>query len=163
MKLGYQHLALVLLGKGDITGVVRAIEDASANGAGGESIDRRRALLLSSWGGRGSHKGVEPYRDSDDLETLNALGIALTDRGGPPRPCRCSRASSRSTPAGAIAYQNTGISLLKLNRIDEARQNLEAALRLGKRHARAWNALGVAWMRLGDPNKAIDAWETFSR
>jgi tetratricopeptide (TPR) repeat protein len=43
--------------------------------------------------------------------------------------------------------------------VDEARQNLETALRLGKRHARAWNALGVAWMRLGDPAKAIDAWE----
>jgi len=55
--------------------------------------------------------------------------------------------------------QNTGITLLKLDRPEEARKNLEQALQLGKRHTRAWNALGVAWMRLGNPQKAIDAWQ----
>ncbi len=46
-----------------------------------------------------------------------------------------------------------------MGRDQEALQNLEAALRFGKRHARAWNALGVAYQRLGDPRKAIDAWQ----
>jgi len=38
-------------------------------------------------------------------------------------------------------------------------KNLEQALVLGKRHTRAWNALGVAYMNLDQPQKAIDAWE----
>jgi tetratricopeptide (TPR) repeat protein len=52
-----------------------------------------------------------------------------------------------------------GIALLKLDRAEEARQNLESALKFGKRHAKAWNALGVAWLKLGDQNEAIKAWE----
>ena len=52
-----------------------------------------------------------------------------------------------------------GIALLKLDRAEEARQNLESALKFGKRHAKAWNALGVAYLKLGDRDKAIKAWE----
>jgi tetratricopeptide (TPR) repeat protein len=51
------------------------------------------------------------------------------------------------------------MALLKLDRVEEARQNLEAAIKLGKRHARAWNALGVARLRLNDPKSAVTAWE----
>ena len=42
----------------------------------------------------------------------------------------------------------------------EARKNLEHAVTLGKRRVRAWNALGVAWLRLGEPRKAIGCWQT---
>ncbi len=160
MKLGYQNLALALVGKGDTAGAVRVMEEASANGAGGESLDRRRALLLSELGRAAEAvKVLMPYGESEDPETLNALGISLTDSGRPAEALPVFARAIEIDPAGADGYQNTGIALLKLNRTEEARQNLEAALRFGKRHARAWNALGVAWMRLGDPKKAIEAWE----
>jgi arylsulfatase A-like enzyme len=160
MKLGYLHLAMVLRCKGDLEGVLHAFEAASENGAGGESIDRQKAMLLSELGRpKAAIAVLEPYRDSDDLETLNALGIALADGGRPAEALPVFARVLELDPQNAVAYQNTGISLLKLDRVDEARQNLEAALRLGKRHARAWNALGVAWMRVGEPAKAIDAWE----
>jgi arylsulfatase A-like enzyme/Flp pilus assembly protein TadD len=160
MKLGYLHLAMVLRCKGDLEGVLHAFEQASANGAGGESVDRQKAMLLSEMGRpRAAIAVLEPYRDSDDIETLNALGIALADGGRAAEALPLFARVLSIDPENAVAYQNTGISLLKLDRPEEARQNLEAALRLGKRHARAWNALGVAWMRLGDPRKAIEAWE----
>jgi arylsulfatase A-like enzyme/Flp pilus assembly protein TadD len=160
MKLGYQNLATALSGKGDVVGAVRVMERASANGAGGESMDRRRALLLSELGRPGEAvKVLMQYGESEDPETLNALGIALTDAGRPAEALPVFARAIEIDPAGADGYQNTGIALLKLDRAAEARQNLEAALKFGKRHARAWNALGVAWLKLGEPGKAVEAWE----
>lgn len=160
MRLGYTHLSIVLQGKGDMEGAVRACDLAGQNGAGGETIDRRKALLLSEMGR--PKKAVEvliSHRESDDPETLDALGIALTDAGEPAEAVPVFSRALEIDPANSQAYQNLGIALLKMDRVDEARQNLEAALVLGKRHTRAWNALGVAWMRLGEPHKAIEAWQ----
>ncbi len=160
MRLGYMHLAMVLRCKGDLGGVLRSFEKASASGAGGESVDRQRAMLLSETGRpKEAIAALLPYRESDEPETLNALGIALTDAGRPVEALPVFARILEIDPSNAVAYQNTGIALLKLNRAEEARQNLESALRLGKRHTRAWNALGVAWMQLGDPRKAVEAWE----
>ena len=164
MKLGYLHLAMTLRCVGDLEGVRRAFEQASANGVGGESVDRQRAMLLSEMGRPKQALAVlRPYAESEEPETLNALGIALADGGRPADALPVYARVIELDPTNALAYQNTGIALLKLDRAEEARQNLEAAIRLGKRHARAWNALGVAWMRLGEPKKAIEAWTDLSR
>jgi arylsulfatase A-like enzyme/Flp pilus assembly protein TadD len=160
MKIGYLHLAMVLRRKGDLVGCLRTFESASSHGAGGESVDRQRAMLLSELGrAREAVAALAPYRESDEPETLNTLGIALTDAGRPAEALPVFARILEIDPSNAPAYQNTGIALLKLDRTADARENLEAALRLGKRHTRAWNALGVAWMRLGDPKKAIEAWK----
>ena len=45
-------------------------------------MDRRRALLLCESGRAPEAVALlEPYRDGKDTETLNALGIALSDTG----------------------------------------------------------------------------------
>ncbi|MGE5413731.1 MAG: sulfatase-like hydrolase/transferase [Syntrophomonadaceae bacterium] len=160
MKLGYMHLAMVQRCRGDLAGALATFEKASASGAGGESVDRSRAMLLSEIGRPAEAvAALQAYRESDEPETLNALGIALADSGRPAEALPVFSRVLEIDPSNAVAYQNTGISLLKLGRAEEARQNLETAIRLGKRHTRAWNALGVAWMQLGQPKKAIEAWQ----
>jgi tetratricopeptide (TPR) repeat protein len=160
MRLGYMHLCSALQAKGDMVGAIRALEEAEKNSAGGESMDRRRALLLAEIGRAKEAVAVlAAYRESDDPETLNALGIALADAGRPADALPVFARTLEIDPSNAQAYQNTGIALLKLDRPAEAKKQLEAALALGKRHLRAWNALGVAEMRLGDPQKAIAAWQ----
>ena len=160
MRLGYQHLVTILQARGDLAGAVEACERASANGAGGETVDRRRGLILSEMGRpKEAVKVLAPYRDGGDPETLNALGIALTDSGRAAEALPVFARAIEIDTSNSQAYQNTGIALLKLDQPDEARKNLEQALALGKRHTRAWNALGVAWMRLNDPRKAIAAWQ----
>jgi arylsulfatase A-like enzyme/Flp pilus assembly protein TadD len=160
MRIGYMHLAMVLQRKGDKNGAIRTFEKATASGAGGETVDRLRGSLLSETG-RPKEAVVllTPYGESEEPETLNALGIALSDAGRSAEALPYFARALELDPSNAAAYQNTGIALLRLDRNEEARQNLETALGLGKRHVRAWNALGVAWQRLGQPQKAIDAWD----
>jgi arylsulfatase A-like enzyme/Tfp pilus assembly protein PilF len=160
MRMGYIHLAVVQQAKGDQKGALKTYEAAVAHDAGGESLDRRRALLLSELGRpNDAVRVLEVYKESDDPETMNALGIALTDAGRAADALPVFARALEVDPSNSQAYQNTGIALLKLDRSEEARTNLEQALRLGKRHTRAWNALGVAWMNLDQPEKAIQAWE----
>ena len=160
MGMGYVQLAIVVQAKGDLAGALRIYEKAAASGAGGESMDRRRGLLLCEMGRpKQAVEVLSRYRESDDIETLNALGVALADAGRPAEALQVFARVLELDASNGRALQDTGISLLKLDRPEEARKYLEMALTRGKRQVRAWNALGVAWMRLGDPKKAIEVWE----
>lgn len=160
MRLGYLQLATVLEQSGDLAGAIRILQEATKKGAGGESLDQREALLLCSANRpREAVALLEPYRKGEDVETLNALGIALADAGEPAKALEIFARVRELDPTNVDAFQNAGIAWLKLGRTDEARQSLETAVTLGNRRVRAWNALGVAWMQLQNPTKAIEAWE----
>ncbi len=159
MKAGYFQLGYLLQSVGNQAGALLVYDQALAHGLKGESLDRKRALLLSEMGRPADAvKALEPYRESEDLETLNALGIALSDAGRPEDALPLFSRALQIQPRNAAAFQNTGIALLKLNRLDESRQNLESALAISRRSPRSLNALGVVWARLGDPRKAVEAW-----
>ena len=112
------HLAMVLRCKGDVPGVLRAFEKAAASGAGGESLDRQRAMTLSETGRPKQALAVlASYRESEEPETLNALGIALADAGRPAEALPVFARVIEIDPSNAVAYQNSGISLLKLDRV----------------------------------------------
>jgi arylsulfatase A-like enzyme/Flp pilus assembly protein TadD len=159
MRMGYEHLAFLLREKGDLAQAVQVLERADANGVGGESLDCRRALLLSEMGrSREAVALLSPYRESLDTETLNALGIALADAGRGQEALSVFARIEEIDPGNGLAYQNAGIALLKLDRAAQARESLQKALAIHDRNPRAWNALGVAWMQLEEPRQAIEAW-----
>jgi arylsulfatase A-like enzyme/Flp pilus assembly protein TadD len=159
MRMGYEHLAFLLREKGDLAEAVRVFERANANGAGGESIDRRRALILMEMGrAREAVAVLSRYEESLDTETMNALGIALSDAGRGEEALRLFGRVLEIEPGNGFAYQNAGIASLKLGRAVEARESLEKALAIHERNPRAWNALGVARMQLKEPEKALEAW-----
>jgi tetratricopeptide (TPR) repeat protein len=159
MKMGYLQLTFLLQEKGNLTGALRAFEAADANGAGGESMDRRRGMLLAEQGrSQEAVKALERFRDTDDPDTLNALGIALTDSGRPADGLAVFARALEIDPRSAQAHQDSAIALLKLGRLEDARKSLETALAISPRNARALNTLGVVYSRLGLPEKALDAW-----
>lgn len=159
MPMGYQQLAYLLQEKGDVEGAIRVYQQARSSGVGGESMDRRLALIFSEYGRpKEAVALLVPHRESQSPETLNALGMALADAGRPGDALPVFARAFQFDPESGLTHQNVGITLLRLNRAQEARQNLEKALAINARNPRAWNALGVAWMRLEAPVKALDAW-----
>jgi tetratricopeptide (TPR) repeat protein len=163
MQLGYQHLAFLLEEKGDAAGAIKVLERATANGVKSEALDRRHALLLSEEGRpRDAVAILGPHARSRDGETLNALGIALADSGRIDDALEVFGRVLAADPSNVQAYQNIGIALLKGDRpgsVEKARESLEKSIALGLRNPKAWNALGVAWMRSNAPAKALDAWQ----
>jgi arylsulfatase A-like enzyme/Flp pilus assembly protein TadD len=164
MKAGYLQLGYLLQQNGDPQGALRVYEQAIANGLGGESLDRKRGLLLSESGQPAAAVRVlEPYRESEDLETLNALGIAMTDAGRPQDGLVVFSRALALQPRNALAFLNSGIAYIKLDRLEDARASLEKALSISRRSPRALNALGVVYSRLGQPRKALEAWSACVR
>jgi len=101
---------------------------------------------------------LQPFADSEDPETLVALGDALT---GVARFSEARRRFERALaahPEDALAHRGMGILLLSTGRAAEARTWLERALDLDDSLAEAWNALGVARAQGGDAPGAIQAW-----
>jgi arylsulfatase A-like enzyme/Flp pilus assembly protein TadD len=159
MKSAYLQLAFLLQWKGELGPALKVYEEADKRGLGGESLDRRRGLLLCETGR--PREGVallERYGQSEDVDTLNALGVALTDAGRADEGVAVFARALMLQPRNAQAFQSQGIALLKLGRLEEARRSLESALAISRRSPRALNALGVVWSRLGDPRKAVEAW-----
>jgi len=162
MQLGYQHLAFLLDESGDTAGAIKVFGQAAANGVRSEALDRRHGLLLAEEGKpRDAVAILGRYAGSRDGETLNALGIALADSGRVDEALAVFRRVLAADPTNVQAWQNIGIALLKADRPDgaaQARESLEKSIALGVRNPKAWNALGVSWMRSGEPARALDAW-----
>jgi tetratricopeptide (TPR) repeat protein len=163
MQLGYQHLAFLLDEKGDAAGAIKVLEKAAANGVESEALDRRHGLLLAEEGKpRDAVAILGRWAKSRDAETLNAYGIALADSGRIDDALAVFRRVLAADSTNVQAFQNIGIAHLKGGRpgsVGQARENLEKSIALGPRNPKAWNALGVAWMRADAPAKALDAWE----
>lgn len=158
-KMAHMQLAFVLQEKGRLQEAIRVYEEAKAQGLGGEGMDRRRAMLFAELGRPDQALALlEPYGDSDDPETLNALGIALTDTGRPAEGLVVFARLLEIDPRSSQGHQDSGVALLRLGRLEEARAKLEKALAISPRSPRAWNTLGVVWSRLGQPQKALEAW-----
>ena len=60
-------------------------------------------------------------------------------------------------PADPTALQQRGNALAGLNRLEEARDSFEAALKLSPNEAPTWNNLGAVHEQLGNTNAALQA------
>ncbi|HEY7575711.1 MAG TPA: sulfatase-like hydrolase/transferase [Thermoanaerobaculia bacterium] len=160
MLLAHFQLASLLSSRGDVRAALQVYENAARQGLESEALDRRRALLLSEIGRSAeAARLLARWERSDNIETLNALGIARSDAGQPESALPVFERAMALDPGSVLTLQNRGMALLRLNRAAEARQSLEKALEVNPRVPRAWNALGVARMQTGDAAGAIAAWE----
>ena len=78
-------------------------------------------LLSEAGRPREAAKRLERWERSDNIETLNAYGIALTDSGQPARALPIFDRALALVPGSVQALQNRGMALLRLNRTAEAK------------------------------------------
>jgi tetratricopeptide (TPR) repeat protein len=77
------------------------------------------------------------------------------------------KAAGPSTPGGAPgggnapALYNQGVIFWNQNKYQEAKDKFEAATQADPKYSEAWYRLGMAWMNLGDMNKAVAAFEGY--
>src|SRR6266567_851406 len=99
-------------------------------------------------------------RNPNDLDALDALGVALTERGEYKRGAVVLRAAVERCPQKAIYLHHLANALLECGNAEEAAWRLERALEIDPR-VEYWQTLGTVY--LDKLNRPDDAFRCFRR
>ncbi|HUP42645.1 MAG TPA: sulfatase-like hydrolase/transferase [Thermoanaerobaculia bacterium] len=163
MAVGHYHLAQVLLERDRPAEALAVLENALRRGLVTPEIVRQAGLLLAGAGRPAEAVTLlGPLADTGDLDTLNALGVALSASG---RQQEARQALNRvfvRDPRNPVAHQHLALVALRLEDWPAARREAELAVAIAPGLHHAWNYLGVALYNLGRPAESLDAWERAS-
>ena len=115
------------------------------------------ALLLSETG-RSAEAAQILAPLSNNIDALNAYGIALADQGKFGDALNAFNRVLQQDPNNAPALQNVGITALRRDDLAGAQQNLDRALALNPRLPLALNTRGVVYARENDFAHAVEYW-----
>ncbi|MCO5166585.1 MAG: tetratricopeptide repeat protein [Planctomycetes bacterium] len=120
---------------------------------------RVRAAVGDRQGARADYQALVDQGGPHAHRALDGLGVLARIEGDARAAAALHRQALERTPAFAEARVNLGVALLDLGRDDEARKELDDAVKALPRSPRAWQALGVARSRLGMLYEAKEAYE----
>jgi tetratricopeptide (TPR) repeat protein len=162
MDLAYLQLACLERARGNLRDAIAAAQHAVALRPG----DAEPAALLAAYlTEAGRAKGAADLlalwleRGSDDLDVLNAAGMALATAGRRREALDTLERARRAHPRNTEVLVNIGAVLLMSGDLERARQAFEAALDVDPEAARAHNSLGVIAARQGRVPEAIERWK----
>ncbi len=159
MSVGYDFLAFLLQQDGRDAEAASVLQSAVRKGLASEEMRRKLALILCEQGRPADAlEALKPFAQSDDPDTQNTIGIALTDLGRTEEALRVFEEVARKHPTNPIAFENMGIALLKNRDAAGALERLNRALAINEKLPRSLNTKGVAQMELGDPAGAMASW-----
>jgi arylsulfatase A-like enzyme/Flp pilus assembly protein TadD len=159
MSVGYDFLSFLLQQDGRDAEAASVLQSAVRKGLASEEMRQKLALILCEQGRPAEAlEALKPFAQSDDPDTQNTIGIALTDLGRTEEALRVFEEVARKHPTNPIAFENMGIALLKSRNAKGALERLNRALAMNEKLPRALNTKGVAQMELGDPAGAIASW-----
>ena len=159
MSVGYDFLAFLLQQEGRDGEAASVLQSAVGKGLASEEMRQKLALILCEQGRPAEGlEALKPFAQSDDPDTQNTIGIALTDLGRTQEPLRVFEEVARKHPTNPISFENMGIALLKSRNAAGALEKLNRALAINEKLPRALNTKGVAQMELNDPAGAIASW-----
>lgn len=95
-----------------------------------------------------------------DPKGQDLLGVVYFRLGLYPRAIVIYEALVRAHPEALEPRVNLALCYLKTGQAPEARAELERVVEHNPRHTRAWGYLGLAYQRLGDPERAAHAFES---
>jgi tetratricopeptide (TPR) repeat protein len=159
MSVGYDFLSFLLQQEGRDAEAASVLQSAVRKGLASEEMRRKLALILCEEGRPADAlETLKPFAQSDDPDTQNTIGIALTDLGRTEEAMRVFEEVARRHPTNPIAFENMGIALLKNHDAAGALERLNRALAINEKLPRSLNTKGVAQMELGDAAGAIASW-----
>ena len=160
MPVAHSLLAEALLQSGDKQAALAVMREARRRGAASDDLLCQLGLTLSELGR--PEEGIEvlrPLAARGVPQFLEALAQALSDAGRQQEAADALQRALAIEPDDAAAYEEQAMVELRRERWTAARASSERALRLNEGLPRAWNDLGVALYRLGEPAGALDAWQ----
>jgi arylsulfatase A-like enzyme/Tfp pilus assembly protein PilF len=162
MDLAHMQLAYLERARGDLRAAIASAQRAVELRPGDAESAALLAVYLTEAGrAKAAVDFLSPWlaRDEDDLDILNALGMALATAGRPQDALAVLERARRAHPTNTQVLVNIGAVHLVGGDLIHARQAFEAALDLDPEVARAHNSLGVIAAREGHMPEAVERWK----
>lgn len=160
MVTGYEYMALSLRQLEKPAEAIAVLRSALDRGLSHATLLRQLGLTYAENGyAQEAIDVLSPMAESGDPETLNALGIALSDAGRHAEGLAVLRRGLELDPSAPKTLEALGVVTLRTGDAPGAQRFLEQALERNPRLPFCWNTLGVAHAYQGRTIEAMDAWE----
>jgi tetratricopeptide (TPR) repeat protein len=162
MALAYRHLAYLHWESGRPGVAIATLKQGLAAGAFGTDLRAQLGLYLGEAGAAEEALallGAGGDFASDDVDEVNALGIAYARAGRPADALRAFQRVLELDRTNAMAFQNIGSTHLARGDLEAARDAFQRALAIDATLAAVHTGLGVVEMRLGRRGAALAAWK----
>ena len=155
----YRYLAFVYWQTGQRGRAIETLEAALKQGVSHRDIRVKLGIYLAESGNAPRAIALLDGLAGDDIEALNALGIAYGQANRTADARATFQRALDVDATNALAWQNIGTVELRAGNRERAGDALGRAIALDDRLAGAHTALGVLLMESGKPAEAVEAWK----
>jgi arylsulfatase A-like enzyme/tetratricopeptide (TPR) repeat protein len=155
----YRYLAFVYWQRGRPAEAIRTLEDALKHGVSHRDVRVKLGIYLAETGHAARAIALLDGLAGDDIEALNALGIAYGQAGRTAEAMRTFTRALEIDPSNGLAWQNIGTLQLRGGDRQAAEASLRRALSIDDSLPGAFTTLGVVLSDGGRKPEAIEAWK----
>jgi arylsulfatase A-like enzyme/Flp pilus assembly protein TadD len=155
----YRYLAFVYWQAGRPDDAIRTLEEALKHGVSHRDVRVKLGIYLAETGRSARAIALLDGLAGDDIEALNALGIAYGEAGRAEDAARTFRRALEIDPTNGLAWQNIGTLELRAGDRRAAEASLRRALGIDDSLPGAHTTLGVVLAQTGRKSDAIDEWK----
>jgi len=155
----YRYLAFVYWQTGRPDEAIRTLETALKNGVSHRDVRVKLGIYLADTGHADRAIGLLDGLAGDDIEALNALGIAYGQAGRAADAARIFERALEIDPTNGLAWQNIGTLQLRAGDRSTAESSLRRALSIDDSLPGAHTTLGVVLAQTNRKAEAIEEWK----
>jgi arylsulfatase A-like enzyme/tetratricopeptide (TPR) repeat protein len=155
----YRYLAFVYWQAGRPQDAIHTLETALKNGVSHRDVRVKLGIYLAETGNSDRAIALLEGLAGDDIEALNALGIAYGRGGSTAEALRTFKRALEIDSTNGLAWQNIGTVELRAGNRAAAEMSLRRALSIDDTLPGAYTTLGVVLSETGRRTEAVEAWK----
>ena len=155
----YRYLAFVYWQNGRPEEAIRTLETALKHSVSHRDVRVKLGIYLAETGHADRAIGLLDGLAGDDIEALNALGIAYGQAGRAADASRMFHRALEIDPTNGLAWQNIGTLELRGGDRQAAESSLRRALSIDDSLPGAHTTLGVVLAQADRKTEAVDEWK----